>query len=106
MNTIKRFEEMLNEEFNPRECSISVLDHLKDGDAILVQKEDLDKFYDTLGYYIWITFTKVDSNIVPPVLFFVLIGSKIYHTDKPNFGGQEFTIFEPKWDDLKPYKEI
>ena len=106
MEHIKRFGEMLNEDLKKPMASQELLHHLKEGEAILIHKEDLSKFYDTLGYYIWLNYTKLDPEVVPPVLFFVLIGNKVYHTDKPSFGGQDFTIYEPTWEDLKPYKEI
>ena len=106
MSEIKRFNQMVTEGAEPLLSSPSVLDHLKDGDAILVNKEDSKKFYDTLGYYIWIEFTRHPDDVLPEQLYYVLIGNKIYNTDKPSFGGQDFTVFEPTWDDLKPYKEI
>ena len=105
MEHIKKFNDMVTESISKPLASQNVLKHLKDGDAILVSKEDLSKFYETLGYYIWIHFTRLDPEVVPPVLFFVLIGNKIYHTHKPSFGGQDFNIYEPDWVDLKPYKK-
>jgi len=106
MKRIKRFEE-LNEGIkdNPK-ASQKLLHHLKEGEAILIKKEDINKFYDTLGYYSWIDFTKHPKDVLPEETYFVLIGNKIYHTDKHSFGGQDFVVYEPTWEDLKPYKEI
>jgi hypothetical protein len=106
MKYIKNFDELLIESYEKPKASMELLKHLRNGEAILVKKEDLDKFYDTLGYYIWLDFTKHDPELMGDITFFVLIGNKVYHSHKPSFGGQEFKIYKPTWKDLKIYRDI
>jgi len=105
MNNIKRFNE-LNEELGGDLLAIkteypkdtrNILNSLEEGKAVLVSKENLKDFYKAVSYYMWIEFTELDPEICPPVMYWVLIGRKILHTDKPTFGGYDFKVYEPKF---------
>jgi len=107
MNNIKSFNE-LNESDNydenglvkgpfPEDTS-NILWKLEEGFAILVTKENLEEFYKAVSYYDWIEYEpKLDPEVCPPVMYWVLIGRKILHTDKPKFGGYDFEVYEPKF---------
>ena len=106
MKRIKKFEE-LNEELGGSLLDISpnypkdtrnILDKLEKGSAILVNKEDLEEFYKAVSYYIWIDYEpKLDPEVCPDEMYWVLIGNKLYHTDKPSFGGQNFEVYKPEF---------
>lgn len=103
MKRIKNFNELnedntLDSYKNYPKDTKSILDNLEAGKAILVKKENLEEFYKAVSYYIWIDYEpKLDPKICPPVMYWVLIGRKILHTDKPSFGGYDFEVYEPKF---------
>ena len=104
---IKKFEQ-LNEELGGDVLNVSpeyhketrsILNKLEDGAAILIDRDNLDEFYKSVSYYSWINYQpELDPLSVPPKMYWVLIGRKLYTTHKPSFGGQDFEVYEPNFE--------
>jgi len=95
MKYLQTFEQ-LNESRWPENKEV-ILKKLQEGYTLLVSKEDLGEFYKALEYHIWLDYDKIDINIAPSHLFFVLIGNRIHHTIEPKFGGKDFEVYIPKF---------
>lgn len=93
---LKRFDELNETNDFPVNTHI-ILSNLEEGFAVSVSKNDLEYFYKAISYYDWIDFVKLDTEVIPDNLYFVLIGKKLYHTDRPTFGGQDFEIYTPSF---------
>lgn len=71
---------------------------LINGFAIEVKKEDVKEFLNLIKHYKRLilpeenTFSGETIQFKNEKYYFVLIGSKIYHTHSPKFGGQDFQI--------------
>jgi hypothetical protein len=74
-------------------------DKLNEGFAIEVKKEQIKDFFDTISFYEWIQIPKENTFVGGENIefknqkyYFVLIGRRIFHTHKPEFGGQKFDV--------------
>lgn len=75
-------------------------DKLKDGVAICVKYEDVEKFLTILKDITWMNIPNIDSFIGGENIkfknqkfYFVLIGDRLFHTHRPEFGGQQFEVY-------------
>jgi hypothetical protein len=97
MTRIKKFNQLL-ESLNPHTRD-KILYNLEEGLAVLVYAKDIKYFYQAVCWYSWIECTPIDlKELGVEKTYFVLIGRKLYHTDKPSFGGYEFKVYEPEFD--------
>jgi hypothetical protein len=70
-------------------------DRLKDGFAINISKDDVDKFFDILKDITWIELPKSSEHYTNSRYYFVLFGDRLLHSDKPYFGGNELEVYTP-----------
>lgn len=99
---IKRFEQ-LNEGLYDKAHELT--DKLKDGVAICVNNTDVEKFFNILKDIQWMEIPRAKDFIGGENIrfknqkyYFVLIGNKLFHTHKPEFGGQQFEVYTPTFE--------
>lgn len=71
-------------------------DRLKDGFAINISSEDIDKFFNILKDITWIKLPKgLEHYNNEDRYYFVLFGDRLLYSDKPYFGGSELEVYTP-----------
>ncbi len=107
MKHIKKFNESLENYINDNERTDGDLgkgkyakahhfaDKLKDGFAISISRDYVGKFFDILKDITWIEIPKSPEHYTNDVYYFVLIGNRLLHTNRPSFGGYELEVYTP-----------
>ena len=99
MKHIKKFNEGLEDHIidgeRPNyEIAHHFADKLKDGFAILIEGENVEKFFKTLKSIFWIKLPD-SKEYKNEKYYFILIGNRLLHSDKPYIGEYELEVYTP-----------
>jgi hypothetical protein len=80
----------------------NLVDKLKDGFAISISKNNVEIFLKVLSdesitNYFWMDLPKYSKHYISDRYYFVLIGNRLLHSDKPYFGSQELEVYTPSF---------
>jgi hypothetical protein len=101
---IKKFKESLEDYIIDGERNDSIwkgkyakahffIDKLEDGFSISISKDNINDFFNVMKDIEWLKLPKNTEHYNNDTYYFVLIGKRLLHSDKPYFGGHELEVY-------------